>query len=229
MAPSATASLPCMRIGVAGMSVIPPAVDAALAARHGPLVIVRTRGECRPHALAFGLGDLLRRRGLLAARAAALRWRSPGQCNSQSRQDTQSSARATTGYPSLSRSYTLFGAQTRCRCRRPCRDRGPARPGRRCLRPASAFPAWCSSFSSVSFTAAVGSVAGAPLDSTPGAAGAEPSRAAVRQARQSPLRAAVLTGAAGGSRESVSTDAVGPGTAGACLHGLRPGPAWSGA
>src|SRR5674476_1424088 len=62
MAPSATASLPCMRTGDAGMSVLPSAVDDALAARQGPFVVVRTTGDGRDHPVALGLGDRLRRR-----------------------------------------------------------------------------------------------------------------------------------------------------------------------
>src|SRR5665811_1311811 len=62
MAPSATASLPCMRTGDAGMSVLPSAVDAALAARHRPLVVIRSTGDGGDHPVALGLGDRLRRR-----------------------------------------------------------------------------------------------------------------------------------------------------------------------
>src|SRR5450759_344979 len=62
MAPSATASLPCMRTGDAGMSVLLSAVDDALAARQGPFVVIRSTGDGGDHPVALGLGDRLRRR-----------------------------------------------------------------------------------------------------------------------------------------------------------------------
>src|SRR5450756_898809 len=66
MAPSATASLPCMRTGDAGMSVLLSAVDDALAARHRPFVVIRSTGDGGDHPVALGFGYRLppRRRAL---------------------------------------------------------------------------------------------------------------------------------------------------------------------
>ena len=84
------------------MSVIPSAVDAALAARHGPLVAVRTSGETAAFtrsawvsAISSGVAAAPSA-GFLRARRCTSMAKS-GQWSSQSRHDVQSSARATTG------------------------------------------------------------------------------------------------------------------------------------
>src|SRR5664280_129593 len=69
MAPSATASLPCRRTGAAVMSVLPAAVDAALAAGDRALLVVLARPPAGDHGddpVRLILVDVLGRRSGLA-------------------------------------------------------------------------------------------------------------------------------------------------------------------